>query len=128
MIVLTSLLTYFIIKLFKTKKSTDVEKHFNTRTNLRKAFFAFLIWFISYIPWIKIVYSQAINISKDYWIPIPWMHDIIQEQISGYIEFLFTYNPVLSNIYKILFMIISLSIFGYIVYKLFLNHKNQASQ
>ena len=124
-IILISLITYFIIKLFKTKQSTDVEKYINTVKNVRKAFIAFGIWFISYIPWIRILYSQAISISKDYWIPIPWMHDIIQEQISGYIEYLFTYNPVLSNIYRISFMIISLSIFGYIVYKLVINRKNK---
>ena len=124
-IIVSSLMIYLFIKTIKNKKGTDVEKYINTKNNAKKSLIAFVLLIISYIPWMSTIISQAIKISKDYWIPVPWLHDIIQEQISGNTEFLFTYNPILSNIYKIVFMIASLSIFGYIVYTLVINRKNK---
>lgn len=120
-----SLLIYFIIKTIKTKKNTDVEKHYSARKAVIISFIASLIEFVCYIPWISIALSQAKQVSIDYWTYFPWIHDLIQAQLTGDTEYLFTYNPILSTIYKIVFMVISLSVFGYIVYKLIINLKNK---
>lgn len=124
-IINASLIIYFIIKTIKTKKNIDVEKHYGSRKLALKAILVSSIEFIFYLPWLFIALNQAKQVAEDYWIRIPWLHEIIQGQITGDTEFLFTYNKVLSYIYQIIFMIISLLIFGFIVYRLITNLKNK---
>ena len=124
-IINAGLIVYYLIKTIKTKKNIDVEKHYGSRKLAIKAILASILEFVCYLPWLFIAFNQAKQVAEDYWIGIPWPHEIIQGQITGDTEFLFNYNPILSNIYKIVFMIISLLLFGYIVYILITNHKDK---
>ena len=124
-IINVSLIVYFIAKTIKTRNNIDVEKHYSCRNSAINSIIVSIIEFVCYIPWLFNAFNQAKQVSQGYLTYFPWIHDIIQTQITGDTEYLFTYNPLLSNLYKILFMMISLAIFGYIIYKVYINYKDK---